>query len=90
MNVKVLFVFTMLTIFSLFYLAGHNENHLNLQISSEKNTTEEISSIAKEAYFYGIDSNFFRGNSPDLYKKNEKKFNEYSKAKFWGINIISE
>ena len=90
MNVKILFVFIMLTIFSLFYIVTHNENNLSLQINSEKNISEESSVIAKEAYFYGVNSNFFKEDSPELYKENKEKFNIYSQAKFWGINVFSE
>lgn len=91
MSNKVLFASIILTVFSLFYIATHQDRSISLSENSVSSSTcDTDSAIMREAYFYGIDSNFFRENSPELYKKQGYEFDIAKQAKFWGINVISD
>jgi len=90
MNFKLAFISFVLIIFSLFYVSTHNGVNMNIEISPELSNIKENSIVVQEAHFYGIDSNFFKENSPELFNKKQKDFNIYKKAKFWGINVLSK
>lgn len=90
MNLKLAFISFVLTIFSLFYVATHDGVNIDVKINSELSNVKEDSIVMQEAYFYGINSNFFKENSPELFNKKQEDFDIYKKAKFWGINVLSK